>query len=244
GDFTMLTGRAPDFWITGERGLAHLHVSENGQPRWTEISGAHAGLRDFQYPVTGRGGELFAQAKAGEGPMSVVRWSTQGLERVYTSSTGAPRGWRGPDGFVWVLEGASLFRLTGGGKTPVSRDGVLSGNVFDVYSEDGKSFWLAGSEGVTRYAPMIWQAPEGLAGFDRPVHAAFEDRQGRLWFAATDSLLELDGGVWRQHAIPRGLGTRTTQTPGGIESPNGRMIVHCAAQDQTDVMLEFDRSRG
>jgi len=244
GEFTMLAGRAPDFWITGKLGLAHLHVAENGPPQWTEIAGARAGLRDFQYPVTGRDGELFAQAKAGEKLTAVVRWSTQGLERVYTSSTAAPRGWRGPDGVLWVLEGASLFRLTGGGKTPVPRAGVLSGNLFDVYSEDGKSFWLAGSEGVARYTPLIWQVPEGLAGFDRPVHAALEDRQGRLWFAATDSLLELDGGVWRRHAIPRGLRTRTTQTAGIIESPNGGIIVHCAAEDQTDVMLEFDRKSG
>ena len=46
------------------------------------------------------------------------------------------------------------------------RDGVLSGSVFDIYSEGGKSFWLAGSEGVARYAPLLWQAPEGLNGLD------------------------------------------------------------------------------
>ena len=244
GAFTAMTARGPDFWISGERGLARLRVAEHGPPQWTEISGAGAGLSDFRYPVAGREGEMFAQAKAGAGAVAVVRWSPAGLEKVYVSSDGAPRGWRGPDGSVWILEGAALFRLSEGGRTPVPRDGVLSGSVFDIYSEDGKSFWLAGSEGVARYAPLLWQAPEGLNGLDLPVHAAFEDRQGRLWFAATDYLLELDGEVWKRHRIPSGLRTHATQTASVMESPNGRIVVNCLAQDQTDIMLEFDPLSG
>jgi signal transduction histidine kinase/CheY-like chemotaxis protein len=244
GNFTAMTARAPDFWISGERGLARLHVAENGSHQWTEIAGDRAGLSGFQYPVPGRDGELFAQAGAGAGLTAVVRWSATTLEKIYVSSQGAPRGWRGPDGSVWILEGASLFRLTEGGRIPVPRDGALSGNVFDIYSEDGKAFWLAGSEGVARYTPLLWQAPEGLHGFDLPVHAAFEDRQGRLWFAATDYLLELDGAAWKRHRMPPGLRTHATQTASVMESPNGSIVVNCLAQDQTDVMLEFDPRSG
>jgi signal transduction histidine kinase/CheY-like chemotaxis protein len=239
-----MSAREPDFWIAGERGLAHLRVASNGPPQWSEISGAGAGLSGFRYPVTGRDGELFAQAKTGVGRIVVARWSAAGMEQVYVSRNGAPRGWRGPDGRVWILEGASLFRLTESGREDVPREGVLSGNVFDVYSENGKSFWLAGSEGVARYTPLLWQTPEGLDGFDRPVHAALEDRQGRLWFAATDYLLELDGDVWRRHRIPPGLRTHATQTESVMEGPGGRVIVNCLAQDQSDRMLEFDRRSG
>src|ERR1019366_6950181 len=119
-----------------------------------------------------------------------------------------------------------------------------SGNVFDIYSEGGKAFWLAGSEGVARYSRLLWQVPEGLGAFDRPVHAAFEDRQGRLWFAATDYLLELDGAVWKRHRIPSALRTHTTPTASVMESPNGRIVLNCLAQDQTDLMLEFDPGKG
>ncbi len=244
GEFTAMTARDPVFLISGARGLARLRVSEHSPSQWTEISGAGAGLSDFRYPVAGRDGEMFAQAKAGAGPLAVVRWSAAGLQRVYVSSYGAPRGWRGPDGSVWILEGAALFRLTENGRTNVPRDGVLSGSVFDIYSEDGKSFWLAGSEGVARFAPQLWQAPEGLDAFDLPVHAAFEDHRGRLWFAATDYLLELDGQVWKRHRIPSGLRTHATQTASVMESPGGRVVINCLTQDQTDIMLEFDPSSG
>jgi signal transduction histidine kinase/ActR/RegA family two-component response regulator len=90
----------------------------------------------------------------------------------------------------------------------------------------------------------LWQAPEGLSGLDLPVHAAFEDRQGRLWFAATDYLLELDGPVWKRHRIPSGLRTHATQTASVMQSPNGRIVVNCLTQDQTDIMLEFDPGSG
>ena len=113
GGFTAMTARDPVFLISGERGLARLRVPEHGPPQWTGISGAGAGLSDFRYPVAGRDGEMFAQAKAGAGSVAVVRWSAAGLQKVYVSSDGAPRGWRGPDGSVWILEGAALFRLSG-----------------------------------------------------------------------------------------------------------------------------------
>jgi signal transduction histidine kinase len=244
GGFTAMTARDPVFLISGEHGLARLRVPEHGPPQWTGISGAGAGMSDFRYPVPGRDGEIFAQAKAGAGTMAVVRWSAAGLQKVYVSHDSAPRGWRGPDGSVWVLEGSQLFRLSENGRTNVPRDGVLSGTVFDVYSEDGRSFWLAGSEGVARYAPLLWQAPASLDALDLPVHAAFEDRHGRLWFAARDYLLELDGEVWKRHRIPSGLRTHATQTSSVMESPGGRVVVNCLTQDQTDIMLEFNPLSG
>src|ERR1035441_4114451 len=150
---------------------------------------------------------------------------------------GPPRAWR-----------RSTFPPTAlpaeGGRAPVVGEWVPPGNVFDVYSDDGKSFWLAGSEGLARYTPALWQAPEGLTGLDLPVHAAMEDRQGRLWFAATDYLLELDGAVWKRHRIPSGLRTHTTQTASVMESPTGRVVVNCLAQDQTDLISEFDPGSG
>jgi signal transduction histidine kinase/CheY-like chemotaxis protein len=176
--------------------------------------------------------------------MAIVRWWQGKLETVYSSEGAAPRGWRGPDGSIWILEGSTLSRLVGGRKSPVGRDGVLTGNVFDVYSEDGQTFWMATSEGVARYTPLLWQAPPGLRDFDHPVHAIFEDALGRVWFAATDYLLELDGGTWKQYPIPAGIRTHTTQTHALIEAPDGGIIVNCMAQDQSARMLKLDLATG
>ena len=244
GEFTAMTARGDDLWISGKRGLGRLHASAGTQPQWTDTSGDAAGLSGFEFPVPGRGGELFAQAKTTAGPIAAVRWSERGLEIVYRSPAGAPRAWRGPDRAVWVLEGATLFRIVDGQKIPVRRDGVLSGNLFDIYSEENGVFWLAGSEGVARYAPLLWQPPEGLRDFDLPVHAALEDAQGRLWFAATDYLLELDGAEWKYHHLPAGLRTHTTRTNSVVQSPNGRVLVGCVSQGQVNLSIEFDPRTG
>ena len=245
GPFLDMSAGARTFWITGEHGLGRLDLARGPTAyNWAEVSGNASGLRHFKYPVPGQGGELFAQAKEGRDRTAVIRWSSAALERAYVSARGAPRGWRGPDGSVWILEGAAMFRISNGQKIPVPRTGVLSGNIFDVYSEQGRTIWMATSEGIARYTALLWQTPVGLDGFDLPVHAMAEDRQGRLWFSATDYLLELDGAVWKQHRIPAGLRTSTVQTQSLVVEENGRIIVNCLNQDQIDVLLEFDPARG
>jgi signal transduction histidine kinase/CheY-like chemotaxis protein len=245
GPFLDVMAGPKNIWLAGEHGLARLRLDPNGIGyRWEETSGSARGLRGFQYPVPGRDDELFAQAEMPSGRKAVVRWSRSGLETVYVSAHGAPRGWRGPDGGIWILEGGSFFRFLEGRRTDIPRDGVLSGNIFDVFSEDGGTFWLAGSEGVARYEVLQWQSPEGLSGFNLPVHAAAEDGQGRLWFAATDYLLEFDGKVWKQHRIPAGLRTHTVQTQSLVLDPGGRVFLNCLDQDQADVMLEFEPRSG
>ena len=242
GPYLALSAGLQSFWFTGRRGIARLRISGEGAPEWTEVAGDTAGLRDFRFPVPGRG-EVFAQAETSAGRTAVARWSGAGLQTVYVSSAGAPRGWRAPDGVVWILEGGSLFRLQNGARLPISRTGVLSGNIYDVYADERPYLWMATSEGIARYSASLWQQPAGLNGFNLPVHGVAADAQGRLWFAATDYLLELDGAAWSRHRIPKGLRTHTVQRHSVIAEANGNILLKTMAQDQTEVALEFDTRR-
>jgi signal transduction histidine kinase/CheY-like chemotaxis protein len=229
-------------WLAGEHGLARLDIGDGPSgDRWEEIGGSSAGFEKFKYPVPGQSEELFAQAVVAGGRQAVVRWSRTGLERIYVSPSGAPRGWRGPDSSIWIADGGSLFHIAGGRRVDVPRDGVLSGNIFDVFSGEGQAFWVASSEGVIRLTASLWLPPGDLQEFNLPVHAAAEDTDGRLWFAATDYLLEFDGRKWQRHRIPAGLRTDTVKTQSVIIAPDGRVLLHCLDQEQLDVMLEFDR---
>jgi signal transduction histidine kinase/CheY-like chemotaxis protein/streptogramin lyase len=241
--FLALSAGLDSIWVTGEHGMGRLSGLGGAQPLgWTEISGADVGLRAFKFPVPGLG-EVFAQAEGDHGRFAVVRWSPAGLERIYVSDAGAPRGWRAPDGSIWILEGGSLFRWERGRKSPIPRTGVLSGNIFDVFSDERRQVWIGTSEGVARYSPPLWDAPPGLSGFSLPVHAVAEDRKGRLWFAATDYLLEFDGGQWKQHHIPNGLRTHTVQRHSVIAESNGKILLKTVTQEQVEVALEFDPAR-
>jgi len=241
----MCPGAADELYITGEHGLAKLHIAPGGgASEWTEINGGPYGLTHFDYPLP-EAAALFAQGiSARDQQRVVVRWSGDGLQTVYTAKEDNLRGWRGGDGSVWILEGASIFRLRDGRKYPVERTGILSGTIFDVYSEAGKAFWVATSEGITRYTPPLWRPPPGMEEFDLPVHAIAEDRQGRLWIAATECVLELNGDTWTRHPLPAGLHTHAVETSSVAPLADGRVLVKVVRQDQTDLVLAMDPKSG
>jgi signal transduction histidine kinase/DNA-binding response OmpR family regulator/streptogramin lyase len=235
----MTTCSPGEIWLTGEHGLARLTFHSEAGYHWSGISSA--GLRHFLYPLPGAGTELFAQAQAGGTRRAVVRWSDGRLEPVYSSTHEAPRGWRGPDGVVWVFERGSLFRLLPGGrKDPVARTGALAGTLNDVYTERDKTFWIATSEGLVRYTPRLWRPAPGLGSFDHAVHAIIEDRPGHLWFSATEYLLELDGGAWKQYPLPPGLHTHTLETESLVPLAGGRLVMKAIPAEGSDGVLVFD----
>jgi hypothetical protein len=111
----MCPGAADELYITGEHGLAQLRISrDRGAFEWLEVNTDRDRLTHFDYPLPGTG-ELFAQGISSPGKRHViVRWSRTRLQSVYDSEADNLRGWRGGDGSVWILEGASIFRLRGG----------------------------------------------------------------------------------------------------------------------------------
>ena len=242
---TMCPGSADELYITGEHGLAKLHISsEGGVFEWLEVNSDAYRLTHFDYPLPGTG-ELFAQGISSRGKRRViVRWAGSELESVYAAEADNLRGWRGSDGSVWIVEDAAIFRLREGRKYPVERTGVLTGTIFDVYSEEGKAFWVATSEGITRYTPPLWRPPAGLETFDLPVHAIAEDRRGRLWMSATDYVLELEGNTWTRHALPTGFHTQTVQTSSVAPLPDGRILVEVVRVDRTHAVLVMDPKSG
>ena len=243
---TMCPGSAGELYITGEHGLAKLHISRDGGAfEWREVDSGPSGLTHFDRPLPGIG-ELFAQGiSARDKRHVIVRWAGTGLEAVYSSEQDDLRGWRGGDGGIWIVDDATMFRLRGGRKYPVERNGVLSGNIFDVYSEEGDAFWVATSEGLARYTPPLWRQPDGVEDLDLPVHAIAEDPQGRLWMSATSCVLELDGEKWTRHALPAGFRTHTLETGSLVPLPDGRILVKVVrAVDGTDAVLAMGARSG
>jgi ligand-binding sensor domain-containing protein len=241
----VLPPAADEFYLTGEHGLAKLRISRDGGAlEWLEVNSDGDHLTHFDYPLPGTG-EFFARGISSlDKRRVIVRWTGAGLETVYAANEANLRGWRGGDGSVWIAEGAAIFRLRAGRKYPVERAGVLTGNIFDVFSEEGKAFWVATSEGITRFTPSLWRPLAGLEEFDLTVHAIAEDRQGRLWISATDYLLELDGDIWTRHALPAGFRTHTVQTNSVVPLADGRVLVKVVREDRADAVLVLDPKSG
>jgi hypothetical protein len=234
---TQVRGFSGELWIAAALGIGRL---DGATSQWTAFRAPH--LADFVSPLPGDGGELFAAAIDGRTRRKVaVRLAAGQFHRVFESSK-ALRAWRGPHGSVWILEGTRTWRVSGSQREAVARHGPLSGLVYDVVTEPGGAFWIASTTGVGRYAPPLWRTPDPLKGLDQPVHAAIEGADGRLWFAATESLLELDGDTWRVHPLPPDTQTVPNQTSSLARLPDGRLAM-TANRPGGHFLLAFDPLR-
>jgi signal transduction histidine kinase/ActR/RegA family two-component response regulator len=171
----------------------------------------------------------------------VVRWSAAGLERVYVSKAGAARGWRGPYGAIWILEGSNLFQLQDGQKRSLSQPAILAGNIREIFPEATGAFWLAGSQGIAHFAASLWQDAPGRPDLDQAVHAAVEDSSGHLWFAATEYLEEFDGTTWKRYHLPAALHTHTLYEHAMWLADGGALFLKARDRNEADVMVRFDR---
>jgi signal transduction histidine kinase/FixJ family two-component response regulator len=96
------------------------------------------------------------------------------------------------------------------------------------------------SEGLVRYAPPLWRTPAPVRHIHQPVHAITEDRNGHLWFAATEYLIELDGATWRIHPLPKDHRTHTALTENLTALPDGRIVVKGFQAETLNRLLVFD----
>ena len=237
----MVRGIAGEFWVTGAHGAGKLETTGNRkQYQWTECDTRTIGLQDLEDPLPGEGGELFVAGLLGRsGARALARWQGSRVELVSTASRRL-RGWRGADGSLWILQGTSLARLADRRREAIERRGALAGITYDVAAEPNGVFWMATSEGVARYAPPLWSTPEPVRHIDQPVHAIVEDRKGRLWFAATEYLIELDGPTWRIHPLPKDFRTHTVQSENLTVLPDGRIAMKGYQAETLNRLVVFD----
>ncbi len=240
----MIRAISREIWVTGEHGIASVGMPASGALSWSEFPSDRAGLHSLRHPQVGGNGELFVAGLLGRDASRVVaRWDGSQWHIVYRGTHESLYGWRGPDDSIWIVDGNLLLQLAGGRQTVISRTGILSGNIFDVFSDPRRVFWISTSDGVARCAPPLWRAPAPVAQLDLAVHAIAEDRQGRLWFAATNYLLELDNNKWKFHPIPKGLRTHTSQTDSVCPLSDGRVAVKVVHDDDQGLVLLFDPRR-
>jgi signal transduction histidine kinase/CheY-like chemotaxis protein/ligand-binding sensor domain-containing protein len=193
-------------WLAAETGIGKLGrpLGSEEYSRWTAYRPGALGLRDFRDLFEGDNGEVFVVGLAEAVRQKVlVRFDGRSWHTIHAAKQKDQlRGWRGADDSVWVQEGNALFRQGQGRKDPVDRVDALSGFIYDVFPEAGGTFWLAGSQGVARYAPPLWRTPAAIAGIDSIVHAIAEDSRHRLWFACTNSLARLENDRWKVYPLP------------------------------------------
>ena len=238
GQFRQLVpGFFSDFWLTGDGGVGHLELPAGGAPGWTQTDIRKLGLTNARNPMPSGTHEVYVSALVRAGRWALLRWGASGLQQVYTGAQDNLRGWQGPDGDLWVLDGASLLRMVGDRLQPAHKPGTASGIVSDVFPMRDGSFWLATSDGVARFAPAVWRTPTPSADVDVPVSSITEDARGRLWASASEYLLEFDGETWRRHLLPLGRRIYTIQFRSMLALHDGRICINTRSDDGTQQVL-------
>ena len=159
----------------------------------------------FGKPIEGDDGEVFVSA-AGPGGMRVLlRFFNGAWKEVYAADAKLLKGWRGPDGKVWVQKDRKVIQLDEGVRSgDAGTEKAIAGLVTAVVSEPDHSFWLGTSAGVARYAPPLWRTPREIAWADGAVSAITSDGQGRVWFLEGQYLVVNEHGKWTRFQMPSG----------------------------------------
>jgi signal transduction histidine kinase/CheY-like chemotaxis protein/ligand-binding sensor domain-containing protein len=241
----MVPGFRDDFWITAQHGVARLKLADTRIAEWKQCDTSRIGIFDIDEPLpSSSGDEAFFAGRKGGSLRAIARWfnveADSKIEVVRTATSDNLRGWRGPDGELWSISGASLLRLVNGQWTSVQKFGMLAGTLFEVVMERDGGFWLGTSEGIAHYPPHVWTTPDMVQQLDQPVHAITEDRKGRLWFGATDYLLELDGTTWSAYRWPQGLQTQAAQSDTLWAMADGRIAVKAVGSLSENRVFLFD----
>jgi signal transduction histidine kinase/CheY-like chemotaxis protein/ligand-binding sensor domain-containing protein len=246
---SMVPGFQDDFWITSRHGIAQLKLDAALRiASWKQLDTTGLQLDEVDKPLpSAQGGEVFfaGRINGSRSLHAVARWfdldkSDPRTGIVRTATPDNLRGWRGPDGELWTIEGASLRRLVDGKWIPVEKYGMLAGSLFEVVPERDGGFWLGTSEGIAHYPPHVWTTADPVKQLDQPVHAIAEDRKGRLWFAATDYLLELEGSNWQAYRWPQGMQTQAAQSDTLWAMADGRIAIKAVGDATEDRSLLFD----
>jgi diguanylate cyclase (GGDEF)-like protein len=187
-------------WLTGENGIAHLEKSGE-RFDWDELP-APSGLTDLKSPIEGRAGEVFLSGRRPDGKRALFIVQESAWKEVFVGGPEALKGWRGPDGAIWIQRGDQLMQLDG--STEASPTKAVASGLTAVLNEPGQNFWIATNEGIGRYSPSLWRTPSEAAWIDAPVLAINEDREGRVWFLTGKFLIVKDHEKWRRSQLPTG----------------------------------------
>jgi diguanylate cyclase (GGDEF)-like protein len=190
-------------WLTGEAGLARLRHA-GGNYEWQEFP-APARRSDLVSPIEGEDGELFVSAMRPGGQRVLLRFFQGTWKDIYFSGETGLKGWRGPEGKIWVQKDRKIIQLEEGVRAGDSgADRAIAGLTTAVIDQPGQSFWLGTTEGVARYSPPLWRTPDEIAWADGAVSAITADKQGRVWFLNGQFLIVDDHGTWKQFRLPSG----------------------------------------
>lgn len=190
------------YWVEGQRGLGLLRLDSTPY-HWTEFSEQAVGLRVSRLMPMPDGEAFFSGVSLKTGKPTLVRFDGHRFRFVLDGTVDRMFGWRGPGSSIWAYDGAHILRFSKSGPRPVAQNGVLSGDLYAVFSLRSGEFWLATSAGLAHFENTLWRSAPGSSCVDRSVPSILDDRRGSVWFACANTLARWSQGQWKFFTLPK-----------------------------------------
>lgn len=190
------------YWLTGNHGIARLKKA-GSDIEWSEFP-PPPNTSELLNPMEGADGEVFVSALRRDGKRALFLHRGSHWKQIYVGDKGQLRGWRGPEGAIWVQDERRIIELTGNPLRDSGAGHEITGLTTAVVSEPDRAFWLATTEGLARYSPPLWRTPPEGGWADGAVSAIDGDSSGRVWFLSADYLMGNDHGKWNSYRLPAG----------------------------------------
>ncbi len=217
GRFNEITPSRDDgAWISGSRGLlripAPMRQLRPDTPFEEFIVPDTLNAAELQRPFEDRFGDVVTVSEdRGSRGRVILRLSMGQWERWGVQGQNLRQAWSDADGELWAHTSGTVFRFEQGpdGLRPVT---ILQvGRVADVAIESPGTAWLATSEGLFRIAPLPWRPALGIARDAGAVLSITSDWRGRLIAATPNSILRLEGSLWRAVPFPGSPGEEASK---------------------------------
>jgi hypothetical protein len=231
GEFLeMQEGIDETVWISGTYGFASIQGPirrVSAASRWKEFLLPETNIvntlqRPFEFPQ----GTVTASANSatGDGRRFVVRVEDNGIKWFPILGEKIKQALGAWDDGIWGYSSTTLFRIEDQPGIKLIKEPV-SGAQYDIASETNGVFWVASSEGLTRYAPLLWRPPAGLEDLQSSMHSLAFDSLGNLWAASPEGLIHIEGKSLSIFPWPESVESLVLPRDTLNITPNGRVVI-------------------
>ncbi|HEY5912146.1 MAG TPA: ATP-binding protein [Verrucomicrobiae bacterium] len=257
--FTGMTpARKGGLWVSGFRGFARIPGPlRNLKPEtlWTEsLLPENLELQNLQQPVEAGTVETETEnatvlTALAEGRSNQTRVAVMFDGNAWT--VGKPHeqrlrhAWGGPDGTRWASAIDSLWQWPADSSDMVECDEVSARQYYDVAVEPGGAFWLATSDGLFRYAPLLWRNPNAARKLATPIRCLTGDQEKRLWFVSGSRLYALVDEKLQEYSLPQ-VEERNAQVRAMFLLKSGLLVLAVEGPESNpgDQLFTFQAARG
>ncbi|MDB6058138.1 MAG: Histidine kinase [Verrucomicrobiales bacterium] len=241
GHFTDIVGSHDGgAWIAAEHGIgkfASVRPLDAATPLAEHLTPEALGVTNVTALAEDDDGGITVIAHTRDGKKLPLYFDQQRWTTLPISVPDAIQAWRSPDGTFWELSPNALVHLRKVDSKWHSDDEAIAAHYYEAASDANGAFWVATSEGLYRYAPMIWQPGAGLESSGSMTIAAGNDQ--RLWGINSTTLYGFEGAASSSFLLPAVLQNAATP-PEIIQELAGKKLLVGGG----DHLFTFDTSTG